>query len=508
MAQHTRDERELKFEAGIGVPLPDLRPLVDRTVRKPQQRLKTAYYDSNDGRLWARGLTLRHRITGDAGDGGTWTLKAPVGSDRWLDRSEVSWPGHRDTVPPEVHRVLRGVLRREPLRQLVELDTTRQRLLLRDDHGTVVAELDDDLVTVSGGERNGLQFRQVELEVRGDETWSGESVVAELAGAGLTVESTPKLARALPLPTEGPDDSRVRLNSRSTLVDLVGSCLVDGFQRLVDHDWRLRLSLPHPDPHDVHQARVATRRLRSDLKTLASMLDPVWVQHVRSDLKWLGSALGDVRDADVLNTKLTGIPHELQETLLGQRLARCLSLASALDSERYLQLLERLHAASERPPVGGGDGADVAARSARDALPELVGARWRALRRQVRKAGHHPSPERLHRVRIKSKQLRYAAESAVPVVGRPARRLAKAAEKLQTTLGDHHDLVAAERWLQNQVCSDHGPWSSPATAYEAGAISAAVRQRREQFEIEWRRDWRALKKPKRRRWLEEASDRH
>jgi CHAD domain-containing protein len=502
MGQHTREEHELKFGAGIGVPLPDLRPLVDGTVRQPEQRLQTAYFDSNDGRLWARGLTLRHRITDDEDGGGTWTLKAPVGSDRWLDRSELSWPGHRDVVPPEVHRVLRGVLRREPLRQLVELDTTRQRLLLRNDDGAVVAELDDDLVTVHGGERDGLQFRQVELEVQEGENWSGESVVAELADAGLKVESTPKLARALPLPIEGADGSRLPLNRGSTLVDLVRACLVDGFQRLVDHDWRLRLSLPHPDPHDVHQARVATRRLRSDLKTLAGTLDAVWVQHVRSDLKWLGSALGDVRDADVLDASLAALPHELHAFLLDQRLARCRSLASALDSERYLRLLERLHAASEHPPIGGGSGGESAGRRARDAMPELVGARWRAVRRQVRKAGRHPSPERLHRIRIKAKQLRYAAEAAVPVAGRPAWRLAEAAEKLQTTLGDYHDLVAAERWLQSQVCSDDGPSSSPATAYAAGSISAVVRRRRELFENEWRRDWKALGKPKLRRWLQ------
>ncbi len=58
-------------------------------------------------------------------------------------------------------------------------------------------------------------------------------------------------------------------------------------------------------------------------------------------------------------------------------------------------------------------------------FPLWSGARWHALRRQVRKSGHDPSDERLHRIRIKAKQLRYAAEAATPVMGKAARRTAK-----------------------------------------------------------------------------------
>jgi glutamate-1-semialdehyde 2,1-aminomutase len=46
------------------------------------------------------------------------------------------------------------------------------------------------------------------------------------------------------------------------------------------------------DPEGVHQARVATRRLRSDLRTFAPLLDPVWVTSLRDELRWLGSELG------------------------------------------------------------------------------------------------------------------------------------------------------------------------------------------------------------------------
>ncbi|MBV8464288.1 MAG: CYTH domain-containing protein, partial [Acidimicrobiales bacterium] len=145
MAPDTHVEQEYKFEARPGAPLPDLRPLVGGTFRHPRQLLRTAYFDSVDGRLWSRGLTLRHRTSQDE-PGGRWTLKTPAAPDDSLVRTELSWPGRRDEVPADVPRILHAVLRREPLRQLVELETVRERLSLRDDHDATVAELDDDLV--------------------------------------------------------------------------------------------------------------------------------------------------------------------------------------------------------------------------------------------------------------------------------------------------------------------------------------------------------------------------
>ncbi|MGH2771512.1 MAG: CHAD domain-containing protein, partial [Actinomycetota bacterium] len=58
------------------------------------------------------------------------------------------------------------------------------------------------------------------------------------------------------------------------------------------------------DPEAVHQARVATRRLRSDLRTFASLVDPGWAGELRAELAWLAGLLGGIRDADVLSMRL------------------------------------------------------------------------------------------------------------------------------------------------------------------------------------------------------------
>jgi CHAD domain-containing protein len=488
-------EREVKFEAPLGVGLPDLRDLVSRTERLPGQQLQTAYFDTPDGRLWDQGISLRHRTT--RGDGaGTWTLKLPAAAEgSTLNRTEVSWAGPRDEVPRDASAIVRGLVRQQTLQQLVELASTRQRLLLHDQAGHTLAEIDDDTVTVKGGPRDGLRFRQVELEVHEADAKVVRKVTARLKGVGLSPETTPKLGRSMgfpPAPATGH-----RLGPNSSLGDVVRAGLAQGLSRLLEHDWRLRAAVNDTAAEDIHQARVATRRLRSDLRTFDVVLDPVWVGHVRTDLKWLGSALGDVRDADVLAGQLEGAPEEICTQLAGQRAEADKRISAVLADDRYLLLLDHLHAATNGPPFVLGKDDVRPDDKASKVLPSLVGARWDALRRQVRKAGHHPSDQRMHRIRIKSKQLRYAAEAATPVVGKAARRTAKAAEDLQTLLGQHHDAVTAESWLRART--EEGV--SPAGAFEAGRMAAEQQRLQRKLRHQWRRTWATLAQPKRRRWL-------
>ncbi len=217
--------------------------------------------------------------------------------------------------------------------------------------------------------------------------------------------------------------------------------------------------------------------------------------------------LGEVRDLDVLRERLRpgrADPTEagwrqIDAVLSEQRRAAVASLQAALGSDRYLRLLDRLDAAAVSPPLW----ADPAGRHAVHpgqralrALPAVVRAPWRALRRRVRKAGRQPTDVQLHKIRIGAKQLRYASELAVPVEGKPARRTATRAERLQTVLGDHHDAVFAEAWLR-QVSAT----LPPGAALEAGRLIEAQRQAQSDLRRRWRRAWRALAEKKGRRWL-------
>ena len=494
-------EQEVKFDAPFALALPDLRSLVGESVRLPEEQQVSRYFDTVDHRLWRQGMTLRHRSTGGRDDG-TWTLKLPQpSSGPALGRTEVTWTGSSHEVPTDARVLLRGVLRRAPLRPLTVLETTRQRLLLRDNQDHELAELDDDVVLVVGGPRSGTRFRQVEVEFR-DTNWKGGKVLRRLEKAGARLHNDPKLAKAIDLPRQSP--LHHALDKRSTMGDVVLATLRAGLDRLISHDWQLRLDSAQPPAEDVHQARVATRRLRSDLKTFGAVLDPLWLRHVRNDLKWLGTALGELRDRDVLAEALTDAPPAIRQRLAVQRLEAARQLADVLASARYMNLVDRLHAGSELLPLAPGAERE-AGRAAVDIVPSLVAGRWQAVRRQVRRAGSNPDPAQLHGIRIKAKQLRYAAEAATPIIGRPARRTARAAEHVQTVLGDHHDAVAAEQWLREQWADDSSSGASagvaPAVAFEAGRLVGEARQRQRESQRTWKDAWAKLREPKRRRWL-------
>lgn len=488
-------ERELKFEAPFAAALPDLRDLVGRTERLPERVFSSVYFDTTDKRLWERGITLRHRSE-EGSAHGVWTLKLPSairGSVR--ERTELSFEGSQHSIPRGVTEVTRGVIRREPLRELVQLDTVRQRLALHDEDDEVLGEVDDDVVSVVGGPRQGDRFRQVEFEFVAGQERVADKVTERFASAHLSAGASPKLAVALGVQERG-QRYDAPLDRRSSLRDVFVSAVADGLVQILDHDWRLRLTAPDLNADDVHKSRVATRRLRSNLKTMEVALDPVWARHVREDLKWIGSALGDVRDADVLARHLGTGPAELQTRLSREREEAVQELMSGLTSDRYLRLLDRLHAAVQNPPLRIADDVERSPHEGGQ-LNDLLNNDWRRLRRRVRKAGSAPSDRQLHRIRIGAKQVRYAAEMTAPVIGESAHRVARAAEELQAVLGEQHDAVAAEQWLRAQVgAPSGGPGheTSVATAFAAGRLAAAEQRSQQKLRRRWPRSWKALRR--------------
>ncbi len=503
-------ERELKLAATPELELPPLQGLTNAVPLLPAQQLRAIYFDTPDFRLFDRRMTFRHRTGEESGDG-VWTIKVSSKAHRGaLQRTEISWRGSEATIPAESRRILRGIVRHSELRPLVIISTTRHRFALRDADGSTWAELDDDSVSVSGGPEDGLRFRQLELELTSESTDRAtrdliNEVVRQLREAGASPETESKLAKALGSPVAlGPmsgDESR--LGTQATMADVVRANIASSLDRILNHDVLLRLQPSEPEPEDVHKTRVAIRRLRSDLKTFATVLDPVWVGHVRADLRWAGTILGTVRDADVLVDRLrlgNSDPdrddagrHQLRERLTEQRRQAAQDVGVALVDERYLHLLDRLHAASTHPPFfnhqAGDDGLMVEPEDlARSAVRGPVARSWRPLKKRARKAArNYPSDGDLHQVRIKAKQVRYASEAAASVVGTPARRTARAAKELQTVLGDHHDAVTAEAWLATEARR-----STPEASYTAGLLAGEQRRLQKQLRRAWKPAWHDL----------------
>lgn len=497
----------MKLAADRRFSLPDLGDLVNRTVRLPEQRLLAVYFDTPDHRLWARRMTLRHRVEGNHGTG-VWTLKTPrpnVGPT--LDRTELEWSGSLDFIPDPVKEILLGIVRKAPLQKVTSLETIRRRLALQGGNQILLAEIDDDLVTIQGGPHDGDCFRQIEVEVDKADDDLLENCLERLCEAGAWIDDRgPKLAYAMD--EDGPSGGHARsLGPKSTVADVVRASLKDGLDRILDHEYLLRLHEQDPPPEAIHQARVAARRLRSDLQTLKVVLDPVWVRHTRDDLKWLGGELGLVRDVDVLGVhlELNGSPKGgsqgmdgLRAQLEAQRETAAERVTDALQSERYLLLLDKLHAAVERPPILDSSGAGRGVRpdqKASKALPKVVKRPLKKLRKEVRGAGRQPTDRQLHLIRIAAKRLRYAAEGAEAVVGKEARRVAESAESLQTQLGNHHDAVIAEAWLRAQAKG-----ASSKVAFSAGLLACEQIRRQQVYRKDWRGGWEKIDR-RARAWL-------
>src|SRR5262245_44021824 len=54
-----------------------------------------------------------------------------------------------------------------------------------------------------------------------------------------------------------------------------------------------------PTPDEIHQLRVAARRLRVALRLFARMLPSKELAHFNTELRWFAGSLGDIRDLDV-----------------------------------------------------------------------------------------------------------------------------------------------------------------------------------------------------------------
>lgn len=210
---------------------------------------------------------------------------------------------------------------------------------------------------------------------------------------------------------------------------------------LLDHQEGTRAGR---DPEELHDYRVAIRRLRSLLKGVPSA-DPGGV--LRDELKWLASLTSPVRDIDVLLIRLTNDaagfePAErravnvLVRALRNERAAHRRRLNRALSGKRYAELLAELSSLAQ----------SAVEEAAAGEVPS-VRKPYRKLALAVDDLGENPPDSRLHALRIHGKRLRYAVETAKPAT-EPVRRkqlsaLVKACKELQDVLGEHQDAVVA-----------------------------------------------------------------
>jgi CHAD domain-containing protein len=493
-------EREAKLAAPPGFDLPDLAGPDDGVQAEPRpvRRLTTTYYDTPDLRLARWGASLRYR----PGEG--WTVKLPKGrTGVLLVRAEHVFSGDGRKPPPEALALVRAFVRTSRLAPSARMRTVRRPVELRDPAGSRLAEVVDDDVQLLDGRRPAGRFRELEVELAEDaDVGLLDQVVDRLLEAGAqAAEPTPKYLRALGgrERTLGPEVVEPEVDAGSSVETLLRHDLASGTLRLFRHEAGVRIG---EDPEAVHQARVASRRIRSTLRTFSSLLDEEWTDRLRDDLKWLADLLGEVRDTDVLlerfSEHLAALPaadakpgRRLLERLATQRDQARRRLLGAMATDKYARLLDDLVAAAAAPALLPGSD-----RPAAEVMPPLVVKPWKKLRKAVRKAGDDPPDDELHQIRIRAKRARYAAEAVEPVIGTPAEDFADAIADLQGVLGDHQDAVVGEAWLREAAAA-----SRRDVALVAGLLIAAERASADDTRAGWRKVWKAANRTSLRAWL-------
>ena len=193
------------------------------------------------------------------------------------------------------------------------------------------------------------------------------------------------------------------------------------------------------DPESVHQLRVSTRRLRTDLDFLRSLLDSSWYRDVREDLAWIGGRLGARRDFDVLIAFLEELA-STDESLDRSVIFRAETMRDrgrdgverALGRTRYHKLLVTLIDATLWPPLRD---PDVVVRRI---ILDKLGSSWDKLRLASDTVTNEASD--LHRLRIVVKRSRYAMEIASPFLDE-SRPIVQRLARVQDELGQLHDDV-------------------------------------------------------------------
>jgi CHAD domain-containing protein len=242
--------------------------------------------------------------------------------------------------------------------------------------------------------------------------------------------------------------------------------LLDSFRARLDQFARELPGVEQGSVEALHQARVASRRLRELLPVLGLEHDAA--RKLRRQLRKVTRRLGTVRELDVLVPLIDEYSQRgkfastalrrLRRSVEQKRQAAREHLDAKLPTRKLERLVARLErAAKSAPPAdvkerrsGVRPAAQRSRRAPSWALDARLARRAADVRNAIAMAGALYAPEPLHDVRITIKKLRYAAELSHETGARLTAEVnaLKAAQDLLGRLHDCEVLVASGRELQ------------------------------------------------------------
>ena len=489
-------------------------------VRRATKELTDTYYDTEDWRLYRAGYALRVRRDGEDAEA---TMKALASAEDALRRRrEISEPLADGITTPEgapgpVGQRVRRVAGGADLRPLFEVRTRRRIFALRpetastgvtvedaagdirraeDGQEAAVGEISLDESEFSGDDEATARLSRVEVEV------GSEAVVHDGVGdfvdtlrdaLGLRPTEASKFRTGLSAaglsPAVAPDLGPTQIDASMSAGEVAFAILRRHFATMLAHEPGVRLG---EDPEELHDMRVATRRLRAALKLYAHVL-PKRAERYERDLRHFARALGDVRDLDVHLERLSGEASKNEEifeesaTVLEERRVEARRrMLEVLDSNRYERFVASFSGTLRRgrSPALSGPILKVA--------PDLVRRRYKKVRKDLEALGKDSPPEDFHDLRKKGKRLRYALEPLQGIYGKPSEKMVELLKTVQDDLGDHQDLIVAAGLMQELGAAGDLP---PRAIFSMGSMAERYLGDAAELRASWlgSRQLRALK---------------
>ena len=255
------------------------------------------------------------------------------------------------------------------------------------------------------------------------------------------------------------------------------------------------------DPEFVHQARVATRRMRSCLRLFRDAVPVSTGNFLAAELRWLAGLLGEVRDLDVFLLNLSDFQQQLgrfpekqrtffKDWIAEHRRGPLAILHQTLASSRY-QNLERRLARFLSQPLPQRPRAPLALKQVYEVAPQLINEKFAAVMKQGHAVLADPKLKEFHFLRIQMKKLRYACEfmssayegSLDPFIARTV--------EIQDCLGDIQDTVFTQNFIDTLFAAWKRNIVNPTLVFVLGEIyqlqKGIAAERERQFGKIWER---------------------
>jgi CHAD domain-containing protein len=412
------------------------------------------YFDTPDFALLRSGRGTLRRREGGYDEG--WHVKLAV---RPGERLEVHAP-LGPLIPDELRGRLIEIVGNAPLVPVASLVTQRTETDVLGSDGSVLGVVCRDDVTAKAGDTV-TRWSEVEVEaVSAGPDWLDE-VTAEFVAAGIHPSSSAsKYAMAVAPLADAPVPP-----------PSAGSVVMDYIRTQVGTIQSYAAGVRDQADDAVHKSRVATRRLRSVLRTFAPLFGPL--PGLRRELRWHAEELGAERDAEVLQETLSErltevsaadvhgpIVERLSSSLARTRAEAHDDLLRSMGKQRYADLRVALASLAAAPPLSLRAADDPAA---------LVDLARRASRRTADAAAvAAEDPGNLaawHEVRKLAKAARYANEAMAPAIGDAAVDAAARWEDVTEVLGRLQDTLVGREQLR-EIAHDASRAGEPTDTYE------------------------------------------